>query len=103
MVPYVSFSGHDIMLASVPLKLIKNVKKLGFKFNLFYGFIREKKSIEDEIFIFEELNKLGFYFSTDKEWSPAEKVEDYKEKGLLHGTYKIVSWNNGKVYEIREV
>ena len=70
---------------------------------MFNGFIRKNNSQEDEIYIFNKLNKLRFCFSAGKEWSPAEEVEDYKEKGLLEGPYKILRWNYGKIYEVIEV
>jgi len=103
MKPYVSFCGRFIMLKNIPVTLYRKIKNLGFCYKLLYGFVYEHVSEEDKIRVFSELNDLGFLFSVGKEWSPAEQVEYYKEKGLLQGVFKIIYWTNKKEFRIKEV
>ena len=103
MKPYVSFCGRFIMLKNVPVTLYRKIKTLGFRYKLLYGFVYEHICEEDKIRVFSKLNELGFLFSVGKEWSPAEQVEYYKEKGLLQGVFKIIYWTNKTEYHIKEV
>lgn len=103
MKPYVSFCGHFIMLEHVPVRLYREIKTLGFHYKFLYGYVYEHNSEEDKIRIFSKLNDLGFLFSVGKEWSPAEQVEYYKEKGLLQGVFKIIYWTNKSEYHIKEI
>ncbi len=65
---------------------------------------RWKISVNDEkgkADIFRFLRDQDFCFSSGREWSPSEVFEYLKEKGLLTGKYKRISWIAPGKYRIQ--
>ncbi|MFJ7283509.1 hypothetical protein [Pseudomonas sp. NPDC099000] len=50
--------------------------------------------------VFNKLRELDFYFSDGREWCPAEVFEYLRDKGLLKGTFKMISWTSPDKYII---
>ncbi|MBP7546526.1 MAG: hypothetical protein KA754_01085 [Corallincola sp.] len=50
--------------------------------------------------VFEKLRAAGVCFSAGKEWCPAEVFEYLRDKGLLSGSFKKISWRGPDDYHI---
>jgi hypothetical protein len=50
--------------------------------------------------VFNKLRELDFCFSDGKEWCPAEIFEYLRDKGLLNGKFKMISWTSPDNYFI---
>lgn len=65
-------------------------------------FIRAIDNEDERISIIIVLIKNGALFSYGKDWSPAELISYYKEKGIITDKVKVISWMNPDKYIIRE-
>lgn len=73
------------------------------------GFTPEKGSAQYELRvpgeqekarIFDQLRALDVCFSGGKEWCPAEVFEYLRDKGILSGSFKKISWRGPNDYHI---
>lgn len=73
------------------------------------GFTPESRSAQYELrvsgeqekaIIFEQLRTLDVCFSAGKEWCPAEVFEYLRNKGLVSGSFKKISWRGPDDYHI---
>lgn len=48
------------------------------------------------------LRDLGIAFSVGPGWPPASIFELFREKGLVHGTFKQIGWSAPGIFEIIE-
>ena len=73
------------------------------------GFTPESRSAQYELrvsgeqekaIIFDQLRTLDVCFSAGKEWCPAEVFECMRDKGLLSGSFKKISWRGPDDYLI---
>ena len=104
MIPsYVNYCLSFISIKSVNVSLIKKLKKIGFRFNIFHTKCKKKINSEQELIaLFQMLRDLDICFAIGKEWSPSEMFEFYREKGLISGKYNQISWIGKKKYLIKE-
>lgn len=104
MIPsYVNYCISFVSIESVNVSLIKELKKLKFKFNIFHTKCKKKINNEQELItLFQELRDLNICFAIGKEWNPSEMFEFYREKGLINGKYKQISWIGKNKYLIQE-
>lgn len=103
MIPtYVDYSGQFISIKAAKISQFKSLHKLGFRFYLFNNFKLNIQSEDQKIFIFQKLNDMHICFSSGKEWNPSEVFEYYRNKGLLNGKYRQLSWTDKNKYVITE-
>lgn len=50
--------------------------------------------------VLNQLRNIGVCFSDGREWCPAEIFEHLRDKGLLAGTFSMVSWTTPDEYFI---
>ena len=47
-----------------------------------------------------ELIKLHAVFSVGKDWSPAELLQYYRQQGVVHESYRVISWKGQDNFQI---
>ncbi len=86
-------SGQFVKVKVIDESVKKDIKSLGFKFDITSReFVLLASSHKEKAKIFCQLEKIGVCFSAGKGWSPSELFEYYREIGFLDGTYKRISW-----------
>lgn len=50
--------------------------------------------------VLNQLRNIGVYFSDGREWCPAEIFEHLRDRGLLAGTFSMISWTTLDEYFI---
>lgn len=61
--------------------------------------ISSSKHRED---IVKSLLGLSALFSTGRDWSPAELLEFYREKGIINGKFRVIAWLGSSKYRIED-
>jgi hypothetical protein len=105
-IPYVSTFENILVLRNVPIDLLAQITypSLVKKGDGYYTADMGGITLEEEVKLLKMFNDLGFAFSIGGMggWSPSELFEDYREKGLLSGTYKEIAWKGPDNWIIRE-
>jgi hypothetical protein len=93
-------AGSRIVAECNNIKLINLLVSLDFENN---GKFYIKKTYEEEkIKIIKILIENETLFSEGRDWSPAEIILNYREKGMLNEKFKSISWTNLNKYNIIE-
>jgi transposase len=93
-------AGSRIVAKCNNMQLIDFLTSLGFKNSGTY-YIKQVNE-EERIKTIKILIKNGALFSEGRDWSPAELVLYYREKGIINEKFKSISWTNPKKYNIIE-
>lgn len=64
---------------------------------------RPISSMEDRETLVKNLIALGSLFSGGRDWSPAEVVDYFRERGRVNTGYRKIEWANPDTYFILEV
>lgn len=62
--------------------------------------VRPIKDDADRQFLVRELIGMDALFSAGRDWSPAELVDFYREKGFITQSYRMISWKSPQQYLI---
>lgn len=93
--PYVAGFGKSLVLKDVPdfmqSMMIERPHIIKEENGDFVGDMSDF-SQEECVRLLEKLRSLGLAFSYGRDWAPSEIFEYYREKGLLSGSYKRISW-----------
>jgi hypothetical protein len=102
--PYVSSFGNFLILENVSEDLIAQIKHPPLSKNDEGNYEADLGEFtqEEEIKLLETLNNLGFAFSAGRGWPPSDIFEEYRERGLLSGTYKKIEWRGPGDWFIEE-
>jgi hypothetical protein len=93
-------AGSRIVAECNNINLENFLISLGFNNN--GKFYIKQVNEEERIEIIKTLIKNGALFSEGRDWSPAELVLYYREKGILNEKFKSISWTNSNKYNIIE-
>jgi hypothetical protein len=80
----------------------KALMERGFEEHKNGDFHRMVENAEKKALVLEDLRDLGFAFSVGPGWSPSEVFEDLRDRNLLQGCYKRLSWTGPKQFHITE-
>jgi len=63
--------------------------------------VRKIISEVDRINLLKDLIQLSALFSSGRDWSPAELVDFYRERGDIGQSYRVISWRGPGAFYIR--
>jgi hypothetical protein len=95
----VQADGDEIVITAVDPD---DAAQLGFVENSSGGFARTIRSDADKASVLRELRDAGFCFARGREWSPAEVFEWFRERGLLSGQFRSLSYSGPGQSHVRE-
>jgi hypothetical protein len=64
--------------------------------------VKQIENEEERIELIKAFIKIGALFSEGRDWSPAELLLYYREKGVLSEKFKSIAWSNPDTYHIVE-
>lgn len=102
--PYIAAIVREIMIEGVTPELEIEIRRLGASrkpdiLNRWdIGISSENKKAE----LLTKLRDLGIPFGGGPNWSPGEQFEDLRDKGLVSGSYKEITWWGPQKYTIVE-
>lgn len=102
--PYVAGFGNSLVLKNIPdsmLAMIETPPLVKGEDGTYVGSMNDY-SQEDRIKLIQKLRDLGFAFSFGRDWAPSEIFELFRDKGLVSGSYKRISWTGPNKYVIED-
>jgi hypothetical protein len=94
-------AGSRVVVECIDNQLEDLLISLGFECkDRFY--IKQIDEEEKRINIIRALMTSTVLFAEGRDWSPAELMLYYREKGIINGKFKIISWTKPNEYNITE-
>ncbi len=101
--PYVfQASGNQVVVKVIDERTLVFLRTLGFVAAKESGYELAIKSEQEKANIFSQLRDFGFCFASGKEWNPCEVFEYLRDKKLVSGSFKEISWKQPYSWKIRE-
>lgn len=99
---YVStVDGSHIRVRVMDVSVEKDLLALGFsldsKVSEFTVLVKDDKQKSE---LFERLRALDVAFANGRDWCPAEVFLHLSDKGLLKGSFKMISWTGPDDYRV---
>lgn len=95
---------RQIRVKVLDLALVAKLVSVGFVFDDDLSeYVLATNDESKKASIFEVLREIGLCFSGGREWCPSEIFEDFRDRGLLRGEFKKVSWSGPGEYRITMV
>lgn len=94
---YVRTAEGPVVVYAADQATVRTLVALGFSRRGSAQYARESSGDAETAEIFKALRDAQVCFSIGREWNPAEIFEDLRERGLLSGKYRRISFSgNGK-------
>lgn len=92
---------NQVCVRILDLSVEEDLLALGFsqdaKVSEFKALVKDEKQKSE---LFERLRALDIAFANGRDWCPAEVFFHLRDKGLLKGSFKVISWIGPDDYRV---